>query len=65
MWRPMWWSRIPFFLLQDNTQPILLYDNMHLYEDDMHNNGDASLNAKIHVMPRFWYVLQRLFVRVD
>ncbi|KAL3765614.1 hypothetical protein ACHAW5_008271 [Stephanodiscus triporus] len=65
MWRPLRRSRIPYRMLQDNTQPILLYDDVHLYEDDLHDNGDVSLNAKIRVMPKCWYVLQRLFVRVD
>mmetsp|Transcript_25283 Transcript_25283/g.45525 ORF Transcript_25283/g.45525 Transcript_25283/m.45525 type:complete len:459 (-) Transcript_25283:207-1583(-) len=64
-WLPLQQSHIPFHLLQDTSQPILLYDDIHLYEDDLHDNGDVSLNIKIRVMPRCWYVLQRLFVRVD
>ena len=43
----------------------MLYDDIHLYEDDLHDNGDVSLNIKVRVMPHCWYVLQRLFVRVD
>lgn len=64
-WKPLQQSHIPFHLLQDTNQPILLYDDIHLYEDDLHDNGDVSLNIKIRVMPRCWYVLQRLFMRVD
>ncbi len=64
-WQPLTESHIPFNLLQDTTQPILLFDDIYLYEDDLHDNGDASLNIKIRVMPTCWYVLQRLFVRVD
>jgi len=64
-WQHLEQSCIPFHLLTDTTQPILLYDDIHLYEDDLHDNGDVSLNIKIRVMPRCWYVLQRLFVRVD
>ncbi|KAL7540676.1 hypothetical protein ACHAXR_010296 [Thalassiosira sp. AJA248-18] len=64
-WQPLKKSHIPFHLLQDTSQPILLFDDIHLYEDDLHDNGDVSLNIKIRVMPRCWYVLQRLFVRVD
>ena len=64
-WKPTSQSQIPFHLLQDTSQPILLYDDISLFEDDLHDNGDASLNIKIRVMPMCWYVLQRLFVRVD
>ncbi|KAL7481186.1 hypothetical protein ACHAW6_006865 [Cyclotella cf. meneghiniana] len=63
--RPLSYSRIPFHLLQDTTQPILLYDDISLFEDDLHDNGDVSLNVKVRVMPQCWYVLQRLFIRVD
>ena len=64
-WQPLPQSQIPFHLLQDTSQPILLYDDIHLFEDDLHDNGESSLNIKIRVMPKCWYVLQRLFVRVD
>ncbi|KAL7457216.1 hypothetical protein ACHAWC_008726 [Mediolabrus comicus] len=50
---------------KNTSQPILLYDDIHLFEDDLHDNGESSLNIKIRIMPRCWYVLQRLFVRVD
>jgi type 2A phosphatase activator TIP41 len=65
MWHPLHRSHIPFHMLQDNTLPILLYDDVHLYEDDLHDNGDVSMTVKIRVMPTCWYILQRLFVRVD
>ena len=65
MWHPLRRSHIPFHMLQDNSLPILLYDDVHLYEDDLHDNGDVSLTVKIRVMPTCWYILQRLFVRVD
>ncbi|KAL7552139.1 hypothetical protein ACHAWF_015349 [Thalassiosira exigua] len=64
-WQPLQHSHIPFSLLRDTSQPILLFDDIHLYEDDLHDNGDVSLNIKVRVMPRCWYVLQQLFVRVD
>ena len=64
-WQALPQSQIPFHLLQDTSQPILLYDDIHLFEDDLHDNGESSLNIKIRIMPKCWYVLQRLFVRVD
>jgi hypothetical protein len=65
IWKSHTQSPIPFHLLQDTSQPIILYDDISLFEDDLHDNGDVSLNIKIRVMPNCWYVLQRLFVRVD
>jgi len=64
-WHSLQQSHIPIPLLQDTSQPILFYDDIHLYEDDLHDNGDVSMNIKVRVMPKCWYVLQRLFVRVD
>jgi type 2A phosphatase activator TIP41 len=64
-WRAQTQSSIPFHLLQDTSQPMLLYDDITLFEDDLHDNGEVSLNVKIRVTPSYWYVLQRLFVRVD
>ena len=65
LWQPLTESHIPFHLLKDTSQPILLYDDIYFFEDDLHDNGETSLNIKIRVMPKCWYVLQRLFVRVD
>ncbi|KAL3822171.1 hypothetical protein ACHAXA_008187 [Cyclostephanos tholiformis] len=65
VWRPLRHSRIPLHMLRDNTKPILLYDDVIMYEDDLHDNGEVTLSAKIRVMPDCWYVLQRLYVRVD
>jgi len=52
-------------LLTDRSVPILYFHQVHLYEDDLHDNGDTSLVVKIRVMPTCWYVLMRLFLRVD
>ncbi|KAL7467366.1 hypothetical protein ACHAXS_007605 [Conticribra weissflogii] len=65
VWKSLPHSHIPFHLLRDTSQPILLYDDIMLYEDDLHDNGEVSLNVKIRVMPTCWYILQRLFLRVD
>ncbi|GMM29650.1 Tip41 protein [Martiniozyma asiatica (nom. inval.)] len=50
-------------LLQNN--PILFYDDMILYEDELADNGCSLLNVKIRVMNNCLLLLQRLFVRVD
>lgn len=52
-------------LLTDQTLPILYFDDIFLYEDDMHDNGYVSLRCKIRVMPTCFFILLSLFVRVD
>jgi type 2A phosphatase activator TIP41 len=45
--------------------PIIFYDEVDLYESDLDDNGICQLSIKIRVMPKVWFVLMRLFVRVD
>lgn len=58
-------SGINMTMLTDKSAPILMYDDILLYEDDMHDNGDVQLSVKIRVMPKCFYILMRLFLRVD
>ena len=44
---------------------ILWSADVHLYEDELHDNGDCSLLVRTRVTPNYFYILQRLFVRVD
>lgn len=52
-------------LLTDTTQPILYYHEITFYEDDLHDNGIVSLSLKIRIMPTCFFILCRLYVRVD
>jgi type 2A phosphatase activator TIP41 len=52
-------------LLTDQSIPILFFDDIVIYEDDLHDNGQAQYSVKLRVMPTCAYVLARLFVRVD
>ncbi|KAI8898446.1 TIP41-like family-domain-containing protein [Globomyces pollinis-pini] len=45
--------------------PILFYDHVHLYEDELGDNGSGDLSIRIRVMNDFFLVLQRFFLRVD
>lgn len=45
--------------------PILLWDEVPLYESELDDNGVSQLRVKVRVMPRCWYVLLRFFLRVD
>nr|XP_031860691.1 uncharacterized protein CI109_003734 [Kwoniella shandongensis]KAA5527763.1 hypothetical protein CI109_003734 [Kwoniella shandongensis] len=59
---------LPLALLarQDpNLDRILFYDDVPLFEDELHDNGESILNVRIRVMPHCFFILARLFVRVD
>ncbi|CAH1159651.1 unnamed protein product [Phaedon cochleariae] len=46
-------------------EKILFYQELMLYEDELHDNGISSCNIKIRVMPSSFFVLLRHFLRVD
>ncbi|KAF8445246.1 TIP41-like protein [Kalaharituber pfeilii] len=53
---------IPLLTLPD---PILLFDNVVLYEDELADNGISLLSVKIRVMPHRLLILSRFFLRLD
>jgi len=44
---------------------VYWFDNVLLYEDELHDNGISHVSVKIRVMPTFWLVLLRSWLRVD
>ena len=56
---------MPMDRLKDQSVPILLYDDILLLQDDLHDNGDVQLSVKVRVMPSCAYVLSKLFLRLD
>mmetsp|Transcript_31058 Transcript_31058/g.29658 ORF Transcript_31058/g.29658 Transcript_31058/m.29658 type:complete len:435 (-) Transcript_31058:172-1476(-) len=56
---------IDFNLLRMQNVPILFYDEILLYQDDLEDCGDVLFDAKLRVMPLCWYLLSRFFLRVD
>ncbi|RKP04874.1 TIP41-like family-domain-containing protein, partial [Thamnocephalis sphaerospora] len=46
-------------------EQILFFDDVVLFEDELADNGTALLTAKVRVMPTGFFILQRLFMRVD
>ena len=52
-------------LLTDQAVPILFFDEIVLYEDDLHDNGQVQYTIKLRIMPTCAYILARLWVRVD
>ncbi|XP_010547972.1 PREDICTED: TIP41-like protein [Tarenaya hassleriana] len=46
-------------------EPILFYDEVVLYEDELADNGVSLLTVKVRVMPTSWFLLLRFWLRVD
>ncbi|XAR72947.1 hypothetical protein NMG60_11019762 [Bertholletia excelsa] len=46
-------------------EPILFYDEIILYEDELADNGISLLTVKVRVMPTSWFLLLRFWLRVD
>ena len=55
---------IPLELLR-KPDPILFFDDVMLYEDEMADNGITMLSCKIRVMPERLLLLCRFFMRLD
>ena len=58
-------SGIQYDLLRVNDVPILFYDEIILYQDDLEDCGEVVFEAKLRVMPHCWFLLSRMFLRVD
>jgi type 2A phosphatase activator TIP41 len=52
-------------LLTDQSVPILFFDEVILFEDDLHDNGQAQFSVKLRVMPSCAFILARYWLRVD
>ncbi len=51
--------------LLKRPDPILFFDEVMLYEDELADNGIAMLSCKIRVMPARLLLLSRFFLRLD
>eukprot|EP01121_Diplochlamys_sp_Union-15-3_P013713 TRINITY_DN4294_c0_g1_i1.p1 TRINITY_DN4294_c0_g1~~TRINITY_DN4294_c0_g1_i1.p1 ORF type:complete len:309 (+),score=43.06 TRINITY_DN4294_c0_g1_i1:78-929(+) len=45
--------------------PILAFSEIHLFEDELGDNGEAQLSVKFRVMNDYFYGLVRYYLRVD
>lgn len=57
-------SPIPLDLLK-RPDPILFFDELVLYEDELADNGITMLSCKVRVMPARLLLLCRFFMRLD
>lgn len=55
---------IPLHLLKQ-PDPILFYEQVVLYEDELADNGTTELICRIRVMPDRLLLLSRFFMRLD
>lgn len=55
---------IPLELLK-RPDPIIFFDEVMLYEDEMADNGITALSCKVRVMPARLLLLCRFFMRLD
>ena len=55
---------IPLELLKQ-PDPIVFFDEVMLYEDEMADNGITTLSCKVRVMPTRLLLLSRFFMRLD
>ena len=51
--------------LLSRPDPILFFDAVDLYEDELADNGTALLSIKVRVMPDRLLLLSRFFLRLD
>ncbi|KAK5167197.1 Tap42 interacting protein [Saxophila tyrrhenica] len=51
--------------LLSKPDPILFFDSVDLYEDELADNGIALLSVKVRVMPERLLLLSRFFLRLD
>lgn len=57
-------ERIPLEKLR-REDPIMFFDEMVLFEDELGDNGEATLTVKARVMPLCFFVLAQHLLRVD
>uniref|UniRef100_A0A0A9DT14 TIP41-like protein n=1 Tax=Arundo donax TaxID=35708 RepID=A0A0A9DT14_ARUDO len=46
-------------------EPILFYDEVILYEDELADSGISFLTVRVRVMPTGWFLLLHFWLRVD
>lgn len=46
-------------------EKIMFYEDMLMFEDELADNGTSVLSVKIRIMPTSFFILLRLFMRVD
>eukprot|EP00928_Gymnodinium_smaydae_P063979 TRINITY_DN47428_c0_g1_i1.p1 TRINITY_DN47428_c0_g1~~TRINITY_DN47428_c0_g1_i1.p1 ORF type:complete len:296 (-),score=63.51 TRINITY_DN47428_c0_g1_i1:167-1054(-) len=58
-------SALPMELLACRDDPILWYQSVFFWEDELDDSGNSQMELKIRVQDKFFYVLMRNEIRVD
>lgn len=58
-------AAVDYDALRRTDEPILFFDEVILFEDELDDNGVASYRVRIRVMGGVFFVLARFFLRVD
>ena len=64
-WRPHAGPGLEMALLRRTDVPILLFTDLTLYSDDLHDAGESEMRMRLRVMPGCFFVLLRHWLRVD
>ncbi|KAE9417751.1 hypothetical protein Angca_008407, partial [Angiostrongylus cantonensis] len=46
-------------------EPIGFYSQVTLYEDELADHGTTQMSVRLRVMPGFFFVLMRFYLRID
>ncbi|KAI9920813.1 hypothetical protein PsorP6_000492 [Peronosclerospora sorghi] len=57
-------ERIDYEKLKER-EPILWFEDVSLYEDELHDHGISAMSVKVRVMPSGFFVLSRFWMRLD
>ncbi|CAI5714418.1 unnamed protein product [Hyaloperonospora brassicae] len=57
-------DRIDYEKLKER-EPILWFEDVSLYEDELHDHGVSAMSVKVRVMASGFYVLSRYWMRLD
>ena len=52
-------------VLSSKADPVLFYDALCLYESELDDRGICTSKVQIRVMPTYWFLALRFFLRVD
>jgi len=58
-------SFLPKALLTDQQLPILFYDEIVFWEDELHDNGLSKYSVRIRVTEKYWYLLALFSLKLD
>ena len=56
---------LPWETLKDTSTPVSFFKEVHLWEDELSDNGFSKMSVKIRFMDWFFYILLKYDLRVD